>query len=102
MRAEVEIAPVRDPLQFAVVAGIEERERVLDVGRADRVVRQFLRCVISQPQVAAPYAMARVPAVPAVAPVLIPRPGLARMTEELHLHLLEFARAEREVPRRDF
>src|SRR6266508_1847473 len=46
-------------------------------------------------------AIARVPAVALVDPVAEPLPGLVRRDEVLHLHLLELARAEEEVARRD-
>ena len=45
--------------------------------------------------------MVDVPVVAPVAPVLVPRERLSRMTEELHLHLLKLARTEGEVARSD-
>ena len=40
---------MRDPFQFAELARRQERERVLDVGGPDGVVRQFRRLVFAQP-----------------------------------------------------
>src|SRR5256885_15684447 len=46
-------------------------------------------------------AVARVPAISLLDPVVEPVVGLARRDEVLHLHLLELARAEEEVAGRD-
>src|SRR5690606_5839190 len=43
-----------------------------------------------------------IPPITTLTPELIPLLGLARAAEELDLHLLEFAAAEREVARIDF
>ena len=48
--AQVEVAAMGDPFQFAELAGRQERERVLDVGRADRVVAQLVLLVLAKPQ----------------------------------------------------
>ncbi len=65
------------------------------------VVRQLVGRVVAEPQVLFRDAQVDVPVVAAVAPILVPGARLAGMAEELHLHLLELARAEGEVPRRD-
>src|SRR5436309_679718 len=57
--------------------------------------------MLAQPQALAGQAEVGVPAEAAVAPVLIPGRRLLRVAEELDLHLLELARAEGEVTRRD-
>ena len=57
--------------------------------------------MLAQPQPLAGQAEIGVPLHPPIAPVLVPLPRRRRMAEELDLHLLELARAEREIPRRD-
>src|SRR5947209_2838037 len=57
--------------------------------------------MLPQPQTLARQAEVGVPLHPAVAPILIPLWRAIGMAEKLDLHLLEFARAEREIPRRD-
>src|SRR5262245_58377774 len=94
--AQVKIAAVGNTFEFPEFAGRQEREGILDVGRAGRVVTQFLTVVLAQPQVVASEAEVRVPAEAPVAPIPIPSGRLGRVAEELDLHLLELARAEGE------
>ena len=79
----------------------QERERVFDVGRAARIMAQLVLVVIAQPQPLAGQAQVGVPLVAPIAPVLVPVGRRLRMAEELDFHLLELARAEGEVARRD-
>ena len=99
--AQIEVAAMGDAFQLAELAGGEERKRVFDVGGADRVVAQLVLVVLAKPQALAGQAEARVPRHPPVAPVFVPLARRVRVAEELDLHLLELARAEREIPRRD-
>src|SRR5262245_6728636 len=57
--------------------------------------------MLAHPQPLAGQAEVGVPLEAAVAPVAVPRRRLLRVAEELDLHLLELARAEGEVARRD-
>ena len=50
MRAEVKVAAVRDSFQLAEFPGVEEREGILDVGRAAGVVRQLVGRVVAELQ----------------------------------------------------
>ena len=90
---EVEVAAVGDPLEL----GPADREQVLDVAGAARVVRQLVGVVRAQPQVVGADPELEVPVQPLLEPVLEPPLGLVGRDEELHLHLLELARAEDEV-----
>ena len=64
-------------------------------------MRQLVGLVGAQEQVVGLDAELGVPAHPLVHPVLVPLAGVVGRDEELHLHLLELARAEDEVARRD-
>ena len=104
MAAEVVVGPVGDALQLAPADG----EAILDVDGALRVVGELLLRVLPEPQVVGLDPVAPVPAEPLVDPVLVPVlvgrlpvHRLARVDEELQLHLLELARPEDEVPRGD-
>ena len=97
VRGEVEVAAVRDPLELRPA----DREEVLDVARAARVVRQLVGIVRAHAQAALADAEPEVPAQPLVDPVAVPLLRLGGRDEELHLHLLELERAEDEVARRD-
>jgi len=99
--AQIEVAAVRHALEFAEVALGEERERVLDVGGAARVVGSFGGLVLAQAESIARQAERHVPRDAAIAPVAVPVLRRFRCAEELDLHLLELARPEREVARRD-
>ncbi len=101
---EVEVGAVGDAHQLAPADG----EAVLDVGRALGVVGQLVLVVLAQPQIFLPQAVAPEPAHavldPALVPVLVRRPPghrIIRIDEVLDLHLLELARPEDEVARRD-
>ena len=91
--AQVEVAAVGDPLELRPA----DREQVLDVAGGARVVGELLGVVRAQAQVVGADPEPRLPAHPLLEPVLEPLSGLGRRHEELHLHLLELARAEDEV-----
>src|SRR6266511_4369280 len=97
---EVEVGAVGDALQLGELRAAEA-EAVLDIDRALRVVRQLLSRVLEVAQVRRGDAQVGVP-VPALGqPVLVPLLVGAGLDEVLHLHLLELARTEDEVARRD-
>jgi hypothetical protein len=95
VRLQVVVGAVRDPLELGPVGpGV----RVLDVDRALRVVAELVGVVLAQAQVLGLDPEVEVPAVARLDPVVVPLlvgPGL---DEELHLHLLELAHPEDEVP----
>ena len=97
MRAQVEVAAVRDPLELRPADG----EEVLDVARPARVVRELVGLVRPDTKVLLPDPEAEVPAHALVDPVAVPLLRLRGRDEVLHLHLLELERAEDEVPGRD-
>ena len=101
MAAQVEIAAMGHSLQLAEFAGREKGKSVFDVGRAAGIVAQFRFLVIPQTQPVACQAQVQIPAVAAIAPVLVPQRRGRRMAKKLDLHLLEFPRAEGKIPRRD-
>ena len=94
---QVEVAAVGDALELAPTP----RVAVLDVGRAARVVRELLGIVRAQAELVLGDAEPRRTSPGAPAPVLVPLLRLVGRDEALHLHLLELAGAEDEVPRRD-
>ena len=97
MPVEIEVGAVVDSLELLPA----ERELVLDVERLLGVVRQLVRCVLVEPQLLGADAEAPVPLHTRLLPLVEPALVLVRPHEELHLHLLELARAEDEVPRSD-
>src|SRR5262245_53662497 len=100
MLLEVETAAVGDALQFAEAGG-GEGEAVLDVAGALRVMRELVLGVLAQDEVVAREAEGLPPVDAEVAPEGVPRLRLRWMAEELELGLVELARAEGEVSRRD-
>ena len=76
-----------------------EREVVLDIGRGVGIVRQLLMVVETVAGVA--EAQRAVPCHTGLLPCLPPLHLLAGAHEELHLHLLELAHAEDELPGHD-
>ena len=95
---QVEVAAVRDALELLPA----DREEVLDVARRARVVRQLVGVVRADAQVRLAQAEVEVPVAAAASiQYAVPLVGLGGRDEELHLHLLELAHAEEEVPRRD-
>src|SRR5262249_48013318 len=101
--AEVVVAPIGDPLELGETLLAREGERVLDVAAAARllgVVRELVLLVVADAEVRAGEPERTPPVVTRLPPVLVPLRRLARVDEELELHLLELARAEDEVPRR--
>src|SRR3990170_2229733 len=95
--AQVVVGAVRDPLELRPA----ERELVLDVGGRLRVVRQLVLLVRAHAELLLADPQVDVPLEPRVHPVLVPLLVGAGLDEVLHLHLLELARAEDEVPRSD-
>ncbi len=100
MRLEVEVGAVRDALELGELRAAEV-EAVLDVDGALRVVRELLLRVLEEAQVLGREPEVEVPVQPRLEPVLVPLLVGAGLDEELHLHLLELARAEDEVAGRD-
>src|ERR1051325_10759667 len=88
--------------QFAIFAGGKERKGIFNVCRAAAVVAQLFLMMLAKLQALASEAELRVPAEPAVAPILVPVNRRLRMAEKLNFHLLELPRAKRKVPGRDF
>ena len=98
MRVEVEVAAVGDALEL----GPADREQVLDVGGPARVVRQLVGVVRAQAQVVAVGCRAaRTSRSRSAHQYSYHCSRLVGRDEELHLHLLELARAEDEVAGRD-
>src|SRR5262245_18115434 len=86
---------------FKLLRFLAEREHVLDVGRTDRVVSEFIFTLLARLQVVRSNTERAVPLLAQIAPILVPLHRLGRMAEELDLHLLEFARTEGVVARID-
>ena len=99
--AEVEITAVGDPLELAELPRREEREGVFDVGGADGIVGELVGVVLAELELPLGEPKGEIPPPAPVAPVAIPFSRFRRLAEELDLHLLELARAEGEVARRD-
>ncbi len=97
---EVEVGAVGDALELAPRRSLE-LEFVLDVDGPLGVVRQLLLRVLEETQVVRIDAEAGVPVHARLDPGLVPLLIRAGGDEELHLHLLELARAEDEVAGRD-
>src|SRR5947209_20505040 len=97
MAPEVEIGPVRDPLELRPPEG----ELVLDVGSGLCVVRELVRRVGPEAELLRPHAEREEPAKPLLLPVLEPSLVAPRLHEVLDLHELELPGAEAEVRRRD-
>ena len=97
MGAQVEIGAVGDALELAPV-GTGEPELVLDVDGTLRVVGELLLGVLVVTQIVGVDTEVGVPGSAVVNPVLVPLLVGAGLDKELHLHLLELAGAEDEVP----
>ena len=97
MALEVEVGTAGDALELAPAEGV----LVLDVAGGGGVEGQLVGIVLAHAQLLAPHAQVHVPRQALVAPVGVPSIVLRRRDEELHLGLLELARAEDEVARRD-
>mgnify|MGYP006160816849 CR=1 FL=1 len=100
MLREIEVAAVRHTLELPV-ARPGERKAVLDVDRALGVVRELFLRVLEVAEVFWVNPQVHVPIPAGLEPVLVPLLVGAGLDEELHLHLLELARAEDEVAGRD-
>jgi len=95
---QVKIGPVVDAFEFLP----PERVLVFDVPRRFGVVSEFIVGVFTPAEFGHVYPQPRVPVPALFAPVLHPLGVLAGVDEKLHFHLLELARAEDEIARRDF
>src|SRR5579871_6716240 len=94
---------MRDALELTET-GRGEGEAIFDIAGSSalaRVVRQLVRLVGAQLQVVAREPEPLSPLHPLLAPECVPLARLLGMAEELDLHLLELATAEREVAWRD-
>src|SRR5687767_13662127 len=96
---EVEVAAVVHALDLRESQGAAEVE--MDVRRGTRVVRQLFLFLVVVAQAIRREAEPLVPVHPPGAPLLEPLHVAARLDEELHLHLLELARAKNEISRRN-
>src|SRR5581483_7445338 len=99
--AQIEVAAMGDTFQFAELPRRQERKGIFDVRGARGVVTQLFLVMLAQPQLLTGQAEIEIPLVTPIAPVAIPGGRLLGLAEELDLHLLELARAEGEVARRD-
>src|SRR6266568_8477844 len=98
MVRQVEVSAVVNPLELLPT----ERELVLDVVGVLGVVRELVRAVLMPAQFPGANAKTFHPLHSLFAPEPEPLVFGARLHEELHFHLLEFARAEDEVAGCDF
>src|SRR5262249_44653301 len=101
---QIVVAAISDALELGEALLTRERERVLDVAAAARVLGvmgQLVLLVVAQAEVPAGEPEVAPPAVARVAPELVPLRRLVGVDEELELHLLELARAEDVVAGRD-
>jgi hypothetical protein len=90
---QIEIRPVVNALELVP----SPREPVLDIERACRIVRQLVGVVGVHPEVVCTHPEIGVPLVPDLDPTLERLISVIRITEVLHLHLLELARPEDEL-----
>ena len=97
---QVEVGAIGDSLELGPF-GAAELEAVLNVDSALGVVRQLLLRVLKEAQIVGVDAEVDIPIPARLQPVLVPFLVGAWLDEELHLHLLELARAEDEVARGD-
>ena len=99
MLCEVEVSAIVHAFDFLEAEGSAEIE--LHVEGGARIVRQFFLRVLMKLQPVLGEAEAAVPLHPLLLPVFEPLHVGAGLDEELHLHLLEFARSENEIAGRD-
>src|SRR5258708_32062668 len=97
MVLKIEVRAVVNPLELVP----PERKLVLDVVGVGGVVRQFVLSVLMPAHLLRPDPQALQPLEALGPPELEPFAFAARLHEELHFHLLELARAENEIARRD-
>ncbi len=98
MRLEVEVGAIGDSLELAPPEWIV----IFDVACRGAVVRELFLRVRAEAEIRFAHAhLVDVPAHPLGAPVLVQLPVTAWLAEVLHLHQLEFAQSEDEVPGRD-
>src|SRR5947209_18541557 len=90
-----------DAFELAEFARREERIGEFDIGSAARVMAQLCGSVFAQAQPVGFDSKISEPAQAAIAPIAIPAFRCRGLAEELDFHLLEFARAEDELARRD-
>src|SRR5439155_6029675 len=94
---QVVVGAVVDALELLPAEG----ELEFEVDRARGVVRELVLGVLALTQHRFGYAEIGVPAVALSKSAVVGAGGLAGVDEVLHLHLLELARTEDEVARRD-
>ena len=99
MAAKVVVGAVCNAPQFAPIG---EREGIFNVCGGVGIKRQLCGLVVAQAQVLFLNAKAEQPVFAIVFPIGKPLKVCSGLAEELALHLLKLARAEREVARRDF
>ena len=98
MLLQVKVRPVGDALDLSEAG---KREVVLDIHCPLGVVREFLLRVLANPEVLVSHSKGQPPVEAVLDPAVVPLLVGARHDEVLHLHLLELAVAEDEVPWRD-
>src|SRR4029077_9222084 len=96
---EVVGSPVGNAFQLLGLLG--KREHVFDIGSSNRIVSQLLLPLLARPKIARLDAELGIPLLANIPPVFVPLHRLAGMAEELDLHLLELATAERVIARID-
>jgi len=95
--AEVEVRPVMDPFELLPAERVVE----LDVEGPRSVMGPLVLRVLTEPEELVVAGEVSEPLTPRLHPFLVVARGVGRPAEVLHLHLLELARAEDEVPRGD-
>ena len=93
MLSEIEVGSLSDAFEFAPTPRIHE----LDIGRAGRVVTEFVGIVSSKAKHVDRDTQIDVPLKTSTAPIVVPARTILRRHEELQLHLLELAGPEDEV-----
>ena len=99
MLREIEVAAVVHPFDFLEAERTAEVERYVE--RGARIVRELTGAVLMELEALRRQAEREVPLHTELLPLFEPLHVRARLDEELHLHLLELARTENEVARRD-
>src|SRR5438309_3750266 len=95
--AKVVVGAVVDALELVP----SERERELEVRRPRGAVGALVRAAAAEAELVLRYALLEMPSEPRLLPLLVEARRFGRAREVLHLHLLELARSEDEVARRD-
>src|SRR5438105_847104 len=100
MSLQIEVGAVGDALELVELLAPEVAP-VLDVDRSLGVVRELVLRVLVEAHVVRVQTQVDVEIPARLQPVLVPLDISTRLDEEFHLHLLELARPEDEVARRD-